>query len=66
MIINFYFGCSFVGIVYYMTISGVNINLGSFSSNENEAKSEAIQILKQNYKLDYKEEDITFMWDGTL
>ena len=66
MEIKFYWNGSFAGTNHSMTINGKNIRLGGIVSNENEAKLEAIEILKQDYNTDYNIEDIKFEWGGSL
>ncbi len=67
MEIKFYWNGSFVGHTYHMEIDGKDISLGlGFFAGEDEAIEKIIQILKDNYGLDYKKEDIIFEWGGCL
>jgi len=66
MEIKFYWNGSFAGTNHSMTINGKNIRLGGIVSNENEAKLKAVDILKQDYEIDYNVDDIKFEWGGRL
>ncbi len=48
------------------TKNGKNIRLGGIVSNENEAKLKAVEILKQDYGIDYNVDEIKFEWGGRL
>jgi len=62
MKIDFYWNSSIVGRTHHMKIDGKEINLGlhRFSNSEKEAKTKILEILKQDYNLDYNDEDINF------
>jgi hypothetical protein len=64
--INFYWNGSIVGTNHSMSLNNKKISLGGITSTEQEAKLEAIEILKQSYNIDYKIEDIKFVWGGRL
>jgi hypothetical protein len=49
-----------------MTINENKISLGGVVSTENEAKLEAISILKNEYDILIKEDEIEFEWGGYL
>jgi hypothetical protein len=66
MEIKFYWNGSFAGTNHSMTISGKEVRLGGVVSNENEAKLKAVEILKQDYGIDYNVDDIKFEWGGRL
>jgi len=77
MEIKFYWNGGIVGPNYNMIVNGKKIRLGDnlevlrmkgdkTISNENEAKLEAIRILKRDYKINYNIEDISFSWGGQL
>lgn len=66
MEIKFYWNGSFAGTNHSMTINGKNIRLGGIVSNEDEAKLEAIEILKRDYNVDYTADEIKFEWGGQL
>ena len=42
------------------------VRLGGIVSNEEEAKLEAIQILKKDYNIEYNIDEIKFEWGGRL
>lgn len=64
MEIKFYWNGSFAGAGYHMTVDGGRIGLGHF--DEDQAKLNAVNILKTNYNLDYNINDINFIWGGEL
>jgi hypothetical protein len=66
MEIKFYWNGSFAGTNHSMTINGKKVRLGGIVSNEEEAKLEAIRILKQDYNIDYNIDEIKFKWGGCL
>ena len=66
MEIKFYWNSSFLGINHNMTINENKISLGGVVSTENEAKLEAISILKNEYDILIKEDEIEFEWGGYL
>lgn len=66
MNIKFYWNGNFAGTNYCMIIDNKEIGLGRIWSNENDAKLEAIEILKRDYNIDYNKEDISFEWGGRL
>ncbi len=66
MEIKFYWNGSFVGTNHSMSINGKEVRLGGVVSNENEAKLKAVEILKQDYGIDYNINDIKFEFGGRL
>ena len=66
MEIKFYWNGSIAGDNHSMTINGKEIRLGGVISNEDEAKLEAIEILKRDYNIDYNVDEIKFEWGGRL
>ena len=65
--IKFFWNGSFAGTNHSMKIDdGSEIRLGGVVSNSEEAKVEAIRILKENYNIDYNPDDINFEWGGRL
>lgn len=66
MEIKFYWNGSFAGGNHSMTIDGKEVRLGGVVSNEEEAKLEAIEILKRDYNIDYNVDEIKFEWGGRL
>ena len=66
MEIKFYWNGSFAGTNHSMTINEKEIRLGGIVSNEDEAKREAIEILKRDYNIDYNVDEIKFEWSGRL
>jgi hypothetical protein len=66
MEIKFYWNRSFAGTNHSMTINEKEIRLGGVVSNEDEAKLEAIEILKRDYNIDYNVDEIKFKWGGRL
>ena len=65
--IEFFWNGSFAGTNYSMKIDdGSEIRLGGVVSNFEEAKTEAIRILKENYEINYNQDDIDFKWGGRL
>ncbi len=66
MEIKFYWNGSFFGTNHSMTINEKEIRLGGVVSNEDEAKLEAIEILKRDYNIDYNVDEIKFQWGGRL
>jgi hypothetical protein len=66
MEIKFYWNSSFLGTNHNMTINENKISLGGVVSTENEAKLEAISILKNEYDMLIKEDEIEFEWGGYL
>jgi hypothetical protein len=64
MEIKFYWNGSFAGTGYHMTVDGERIGLGYF--DEAEAKLNAINILKNDYGVEYKFDDVIFNWGGEL
>lgn len=65
MEIKFYWNGSFVGCSYHMSVNGDQTGLGFFVS-ENEAKLNAIKLLKEYYNVDYNIDNIIFEWGGEL
>jgi len=66
MELKFYWNGSFVGSNHSMTVDGKEIRLCGIVSNEEDAKIEAINILKNDYGVELKEVDIKFEWGGRL
>jgi hypothetical protein len=66
MEIKFYWNGSFAGTNHSITINGKEIRLGGVVSNEDEAKIEAVEILKRDYNIDYNVDEIKFEWGGRL
>lgn len=66
MEIKFYWNGSFAGISYYMTINDNQIGIGCLDLSEDEAKLKAVEILKQDYGIDYNVDEIKFEWGGQL
>lgn len=66
MEIKFYWNGSFAGTNHSMTINEKEVRLGGIVSNEDEAKLEAIEILKRDYNIDYNIDKIKFEWGGRL
>ena len=66
MEIKFYWNGSFLGTNHSMVINGKEIILGEVVSNENDAKLEAVEILKRDYNITYSIDEIKFEWGGSL
>ena len=66
MEIKFYWNGSFLGTNHRMKINGKEIILGEVVSNENDAKLEAVEILKRDYNITYNIDEIKFEWGGSL
>ena len=66
MEIKFYWNGSFLGTNHSMKINGREIILVGLVSNENDAKLEAVEILKRDYNITYNIDDIKFEWGGSL
>ena len=66
MEIQFFWNGSFAGVNHSMIVNGKEIRLGGIISNPEEAKNDAIKILKNEYNVDFKEDDINFTWGGAL
>ncbi len=66
MEIKFYWNGNFAGTNHSMTINGKEIRLGGAVSSEDEARLEAVEILKQDYGIDYNVDEIKFEWGGCL
>ncbi len=66
MEIKFYWNGSFAGTNHSMVVNGKEVRLGGVVSNEDDAKLEAVEILKQDYGIDYNVDEIKFEWDGRL
>lgn len=66
MEIKFFWNGSFAGVNHRMIVNGKEIRLGGVISNSEDAKNEAIKILKNEYNIEFKEEDIKFKWGGRL
>ena len=64
--IKFNWNGSFAGPNHSMTINGKEIILGGVVSSEEEAKAEAIRILKEEYNIDYNPNDVNFTFGGRL
>jgi len=64
MDIKFVLSIGFVGSDYSMVVNNTYHCFGFVS--EDEAKDEAIKILKSLYNISMYKEDIKFEWDGTL
>jgi len=64
--IKFNWNGSFAGTNHRMTINGKEIILGGVVSSEEEAKVEAIRILKEEYNIDYNPNDVNFTFGGRL
>jgi hypothetical protein len=60
MEIKFYLNGSFVGTKHSMVVNGKEVRLGSVVSNLDDAKLEAVKILKQDYGIDYNVDEIKF------
>ncbi len=66
MNIKFYWNGNFAGTNHSMNINGKDIPLGGMVSNETQAKLIAIEILKQDYNINYNIDDIKFEWGGCM
>lgn len=66
MEIKFYWNGSIAGTNHSMVIDGKEIILVGVISSEEEAKLEAVKILKRDYEIDYNVDDIKFEWGGRL
>jgi hypothetical protein len=66
MDIKFYWNGSFCGTNHAMIVNGKDIGLCGVISNEEEAKIEAIKILKQDFGIEYNINEIKFEWGGRL
>lgn len=66
MEIKFYWNGSFLGTSHSMKINGEEIILVGPVSNENDAKLEAVEILKRDYNITYNIDEIKFEWGGSL
>jgi len=66
MKIDFYWNGSFVGVEYSIMIDDDEIFLGEYGLSENEAKLKSINILKNNFNIDYELNDIWFKFGGKL
>jgi len=66
MELKFYWNGSFAGSNHSMTVDGKEIRLCGIVSNEEDAKTEATNILKNDYGIELKEVDIKFEWGGRL
>jgi hypothetical protein len=66
MEIKFYWNGSFLGTNHSMFINEKEIILGDVVSNENDAKLDAVEILKRDYNIIYNIDDIKFVWGGSL
>ena len=66
MEIKFYWNGSFAGTNHSMDVNGKEVRLGGVVSNEDDAKLEAVEILKQDYGIDYNVDEIKFEWGGRL
>ena len=66
MEIKFYWNGSFLGTNHSMKINGKEIILVGPISNENDAKLEAVEILKRDYNITYNIDEIKFEWGGSL
>jgi len=64
--IKFYENGSFVGAEYSMVVNRQHISLGGFNPQTDEAKSEAIRILREDFNIDYSEKEIVFEFGGLL
>ena len=67
MIIEFFWNGSFVGETYSFSVDGklIELNLGP-SQDRDEAMDKIVELLKNDYCIDYKKEDINFKWGGQL
>ncbi len=63
MEIKFWYSMGFVGLSYSMEINGKKYSFGFV--NEDEAKDLSIKKLKE-LEIEYDEDDIDFIWDGSL
>jgi hypothetical protein len=66
MEIKFYENGSFVGAEYSMVVNGQDISLGGINPQTDEAKSEAIRILREGFNIDHSEKEIVFEFGGKL
>ena len=66
MEIKFYWNGSFLGNNHSMVINGEEIILAGPVSNENDAKLDAVEILKRDYNITYNIDEIKFEWGGSL
>lgn len=66
MKIQFYWNGSFAGRNHSMIIDDKEIHLGGICSNPDEARLEAVRILKNDYNIDYEPSKIEFNWGGRL
>ncbi len=66
MDIKFYWNGGFAGINHIMVVNDDEIRLGGVISDEEDARIMAIEILKNDYNIDYNMDDITFNWGGEL
>lgn len=64
MIIEFFWGSSFCGSNFYVSVNGVDKHFGI--NNYKTAIEDIIKYLKEEYNIDYNPDDIDFKWDGTL
>ena len=64
--IKFYWNGSIAGTNHSMIINDNEIFLGGVVSTEEEAKKDAIRILKEEYNIDYSGDDIKFVFGGRL
>lgn len=66
MEVKFYWNGSFVGTNHSMEVDGQEINLCGVTSDAEQAKTEAIRILKETFNAEYKDDEIEFQWGGRL
>jgi len=64
--IEFIWNGSFAGINHRMIVHGKEYRLGGIVSDEDEAKEEAIRILKNEFNITYDKSNIKFGWGGQL
>jgi hypothetical protein len=66
MEIKFYWNGSFIGTHYSIIVNNVEINLEEISLSEDAAKLKVINILKNDFNIDYNYNDIRFDFGGNL
>lgn len=66
MEIKFIWNGNFVGTSHHMVVNGIKHHLCGPVSDEKEAETEAVSILKEKYNIDYPVDDIKWEWGGCL